>query len=118
MTVDKITIAAGRMSEMVKVYSRVLGIDLEPISLYSTTLYSGRFGKIECMLCPKEIAGVEAEINTVQLRFVVEDVKLAFATATGLGAVILSKPQDMDGRLMAAVRDPDGNSLELAESAE
>jgi catechol 2,3-dioxygenase-like lactoylglutathione lyase family enzyme len=113
--IDKITIAVDSMERMVAFYSTVLGIEFSERELFERKLYGGRFGDIELLFCPKDLAGVEANVNTIQVRFIVSDLNAAFAQGVNHGGVTISKPEMMNGQRHAALRDPDGNSLELKE---
>ena len=113
--IDKITIAVDSMERMVAFYSAVLEVKFSERELFERTLYSARFGDVELLFCPKDLAGVQANVNTIQVRFVVTNVDAAFAHGVNHGAEAISKPEMMDGERQASLRDPDGNSLELKE---
>ena len=115
--IDKVTIAVGDMTSMAGFYGAVLGVELTPQERFGRTLLRGAAGGVEFLLCPKDLAGVEADVNTVQLRLVVADVDAAHAAGLARGGAELSSPQDVGGRRSAALRDPDGNSLELVAPA-
>lgn len=108
--------AVTRMSETKRFYSSLLGVKFEPIEFAQRTLYSAKIGGIELLLCPKDLAGVDATINTIQLRFVIEDVKGSYTRGLENGGTALTAPQEMEGFLHASLRDPDGNSLEIIEA--
>ena len=115
--IDRITIAVDSMESMVQFYSAVLGVEFTEGTMFKRVLYRGAFGNIDLLLCPKDLAGVEANVNTIQLRFLVPDVQEAFTNGVKLGVVTLSEPSMVEDTMQAALRDPDGNSLELAEQA-
>jgi predicted enzyme related to lactoylglutathione lyase len=113
--IDKITIAVADLAKMKGFYGRALGIEFTDIDMQGAKLAVAKLGALEILLCPKQLAGITATENTVQLRFVVADVKAAHAAAVAAGGASIAEPQDGGGRLTSAVRDPDGNSLELIE---
>lgn len=113
--IDKITIAVGDINSMKNFYGQVLGVAFQPVEMFGSALYVGKSGSIEWMLCPKEIAQVDAKVNTVQLRFIVEDVEKAYQAGLAAGGKDLNAPAIIEGRKHAALRDPDNNSLELVE---
>ncbi len=115
--IDRVTIAVGSMEAMVTFYAAALGIELTPREMFERTLFMGRFGDVELLLCPRDLAGVDAAVNTIQLRFLVGDVAAAFARGVDAGGVPLNAPTLLEGAMHAALRDPDGNSLELRERA-
>lgn len=113
--IDKLTFAVGAMKPMVAFYSAVLGLKFVEREMFGRTLSSARFGDIDVLFCPKDLAGVEAETNTIQLRFVVDDAALAFAQGMKFGGIAITEPAEVEGSLQASLRDPDGNSLELTQ---
>src|ERR1041385_6725997 len=72
--IDKITIAVtdAKLKETASFYSKTFGAQLKSFEVQGKTLYSGSLGGLELMLCPKDLAGVKADQNTVQLRFIVK----------------------------------------------
>ncbi len=100
--IDKVTIAVKNMDAMAAFYTKALGAELKKIGPTVT----GRLGDVKLLLCPREIAGVTAEQNTIQLRFVVRDLAKTMTAALDAGG---EKIDDV------SVRDPDGNSIEFAE---
>jgi len=113
--IDRITMAITNMEEMVQFYQNVLPLKLYPEVRGDYTIYLGKVGDVEIIFCPKEIAGVNAAINTIQVRFVVPNVGKAFKNGLAGEGLEISNPQEIGGDIHAALRDPDGNSLELIE---
>ncbi len=113
--IDKVTLAVASMDKMVAFYSHVLGVDFEAREMFGHVLHSGHWKGIELLLCPKDLAGVDADINTIQLRFQITDLAAAHARGLAQGGVSLNEPGSSEGVLSSALRDPDGNSLELIE---
>lgn len=109
--IDKLTIAVVRMEAMAGFYARVLGAELTA----SGPFRIGRMQGMSLVLCPREIAGVKAEANTIQLRFVVKDVAEAVRLAKGAGGTVIDEPAARGGAMSGSVRDPDGNSLEFVQ---
>ncbi len=62
--IDKITIAVDSMEHMVAFYSAVLNVQFSKRELFGRTLYGARYRSIELLLCPKDLAGVDANVNT------------------------------------------------------
>jgi predicted enzyme related to lactoylglutathione lyase len=111
--IDKITIATGETEKMAAFYAAVFGAELREVPAYGTGIWVGKLGSLEVMLCPKVVAGITAKENTIQLRFVVPDVQAAMTKAGEHGGMALGEPFPHAGRVMGAIRDPDGNSIEL-----
>lgn len=113
--IDKVTIAVRDMAGMVAFYGAVLGVSFEERELAGHALQAATAGGVEFLLCPAELAGVAADVNTVQLRLLVEDVAAAYGAGLMAGGESLAEPELREGRPSAALRDLDGNSLELTE---
>lgn len=114
-TLDHITLATTHTAAMVTFYNRVFEANLVPVSAYSSTLHRGSLAGIELLLCPNEIAGVQAEQNRHQLRFRVPNLAQVLARVQAAGGTI-DVDQSGDQTARAAVRDPDGNTLEFVQA--
>lgn len=114
---DRITVATFDMKAMVKFYSRVFDTSLEPKVAYGTTLYEGSLADLNLLLCPHDIAKVEAEQNRHQLRFVVNDVEEMMRRAWDAGGSLMGEIVEDAGEKIAGVRDPDGNTIEFRQPA-
>ena len=66
-------------------------------------------------LCPNDIANVVAEQNRHQLRFQVADLDAMLARVQAAGGALHGDMTQEGGKRLAAVEDPDGNTLELIE---
>lgn len=111
--IDKITIATGDTPKMAAFYAAVFGVELRPVEAMDTTIWVGGVDGVEFLLCPKIVAGITARENNIQLRFVVADVSATVAAAEAHGGCSLGDVVAHEGRAMGAIRDPDGNSIEL-----
>jgi catechol 2,3-dioxygenase-like lactoylglutathione lyase family enzyme len=79
MRIDRITLAVTHVDAVIAFYNEIFDAGIEP--LVDSPLYAGTLGGVSLLVCPNEIAGVEASRNRHQLRFVVdniEDVLAAF----------------------------------------
>ena len=112
MRLTRITIAVTDMSAMRRFYDTVFDAGLHPISAYGTTLYEGQLAGLELLMCPNEIAGVEAQQNRKQLRIAVPDLDAITQRATVAGGSIRNQTADLLG-----VVDPDGNTIEFVQEA-
>lgn len=114
--IDKITVAVDKMEDMVAFYGSLFNTSFQDLDLYGEKLFAGKIGDIEVLFCPKHIAGVDARINTIQLRFVIEDVEKALKVGLEKGGTLITDVQELDGHTHASLRDPDGNSLEIKQN--
>ncbi len=111
LTIDKITIATKDTDKMIAFYTKTFGAEIkkgDPIS-------GGKIGTLQIVLCPREVAGVKAEQNTIQLRFVVADIEKTVKAAFEAGGTKIDPITDSGTAKHASVRDPDGNSIELIQ---
>ena len=114
--VDKITLAVNKMQEMMTFYSAIFEVAFKPVELAGRQLHQAQLGDMELLLCPNDLAGVDADINTVQLRFVIKDVGTAYERGLKNGGKTLTEVQEIEGNVHASLRDPDGNSLEIMQN--
>ena len=111
-----LTIAVTQGDAMADFYSRVFGASFSKRLVGSFELYQGTLGQMNILLCPRELAGIEADQNRHQLTFAIDDVAKTYAVALSAGGSSIEPPNTgPDGRTTASVRDPDGNSIELVQ---
>lgn len=113
--IDKLTIAVGDPTVSAHFYGAVFGARLRPFTMAGSTLWIGHLGSMELVICAREVAGIEARENTIQPRFVVADVEEAVRAAIQAGGTPIGEITAIGAIRMAAVRDPDGYSIELIE---
>jgi predicted enzyme related to lactoylglutathione lyase len=109
----QMTLATTRTPEMVKFYNTLLGTQLQPTEAFGTTLYHGTLAGIPLVICPNEIAGVEAEQSRHQLVFRVGDLPSLLQNVESAGGTIETPVSDLSTR--AILRDPDGNTIEVIQ---
>lgn len=114
-TLDHITLASTHTAAMVAFYNSVFDASLVPIAAHGSTLYRGSLAGIALLLCPNEIAGVQAEQNRHQLRFRVSDLAQVLERVQAAGGTVDADQGDTQ-TARAAVRDPDGNTLEFVQA--
>jgi len=112
----QMTLATTRTSEMVKFYDTLFGTHLQATEAHSTTLYHGTLAGIPLVICPNEIAGVEAEQSRHQLAFRVVDLSGLLQNVKSAGGIIETQATDFLTR--ALLRDRDGNTIEVIQSEE
>ncbi len=110
----QITLATVRTPEMVRFYDTLFGAQLQAVRAYGATLYHGALAGIPFVICPNEIAGVEAQQSRHQLTFRVADLSglLQIVEIAG-GSVHTSAAESVIG---AILRDPDGNTIEVIQA--
>jgi predicted enzyme related to lactoylglutathione lyase len=110
----QMTLATTRTHEMVKFYDTLFGTHLQAIEASGTTLYHGTLAGIRLVMCPNEIAGVEAKQSRHQLTFRVADLLglLQIVEIAG-GGIHTSAAESVIG---AILRDPDGNTIEVIQA--
>ncbi len=114
MKIDRITIAVTHMKEVVEFYNAVFDSELKPIAGLEG-FYSGKLGGFDMLLCPNEIAGVVAEQNRHQFRFVVGDLDAVLSKGRAMGGILIDDAQANGTSKSQGMRDPDGNSMEFIQ---
>jgi hypothetical protein len=71
---------------------------------------------IPFIICPNEVAGVQAEQSRHQLAFRVVDLSDLLQNVKSAGGIIETQATDFLTR--AILRDPDGNTIEVIQSGE
>jgi len=110
----QMTLATTRTSEMVKFYDTLFGTALQATEVYGTTLYRGTLAGIPLIICPNEIAGVEAEQSRHQLTLRVADLSSLLQMVEAVSGIIESTATD--SLISAILRDPDGNTIEVMQA--
>ena len=117
LSIDKITLAINDMEACREFYSEMLGLEFVRLEVQDFTLYSASTQGFELLLCPRELAQVDNSINhnTLQVRIKVSDIQNTFDKAIRHGGQAIQPPQRSGSVILAGIRDPDGNSLELVQ---
>lgn len=113
----QITLAAFDVHEMVHFYSAVFDCDFQEFEAFGAKLYKGSLADFDLLICPNRIAGIQAEQNRHQLKFSVRNIVRTMEFALEAGGTVLNEiTEDHQGFRIAAVRDPDGNTLEFEQA--
>lgn len=108
LALTRVTVATGKMPEMVRYYEAVFGVRFEAVALGDATGHRGVLAGFELLLCPNSVAKVKAEQNRKQLSLQADDLDELRRRVGAAGAAVLH--ESAEG---FAVRDPDGNTVEL-----
>lgn len=111
-----LTLAVVRMSAMVDFYQSVFQAEFQPVEAYGAMLFRGKIAGLDVLLCPQEVAGIHVDQSRFQLKFEVQDIHHTLNLALTNGGSLLNAPVDNEGGKAAAVRDPDGNSIEFEQT--
>lgn len=107
---QRVTWAVDDLAGMVAFLNGVFDAGLEPIG--NGPFYQGSFLGMSLVLCPNEIADVDARQNRHQFRVAVSDVDATVATVLALGGRVLHD-DTTGGHRLVGIADPDGNTYEL-----
>ena len=112
--ITQMTLATTHTPEMVKFYDTLFSTHLQAIEAHGTMLYHGTLAGIPLVICPNEIAGVEAEQSRHQLTLRVADLLglLQLVEIAG-GGIHTSVAESV---ISAILRDPDGNTIEVIQA--
>jgi predicted enzyme related to lactoylglutathione lyase len=111
--VARITLATTRMAAMVRFYNDVFHARMKEVDIGGVTMQLGHIAGIELLLCPNDVSKVKADLNRHMLRVRVGDFDAAVRRVQGSGGSLDAAPVSMSGERVVAVRDPDGNTIEL-----
>jgi predicted enzyme related to lactoylglutathione lyase len=109
----RITVATMRMSAMVRFYNDVFHARMKEVEIGGVTMHLGYIAGVELLLCPNDVSKVKADLNRHMLRLRVGDFDAALKRVQGSGGTVDAAPVLMSGERVVAVRDPDGNTIEL-----
>lgn len=115
VAIARVTLAATNVPAMTHFYNEVFAAGLRPSPVGGVTMQLGRLAGLELLLCPNDIAKVDAALNRHMFRIVVDDVTSVVDRVRRSGGTVDGPPALSEGRRLAAVRDPDGNTIELVE---
>lgn len=111
-----VTIAVHRWDAMQEFYTAMLGLEWEEVELApGVRILRARCEGATIQLCLASVAGVSATDFRHQLRFTVSDLAAALAAGEAQGGQLQGEMVEHDRQRFAAMRDPDGNTLELVE---
>lgn len=111
---SNITLATTHTTEMVKFYNTLFSAELCPTDAYGTTLYNGALAGIPLVICPNEIAGVNAEQSRHQLTLRVDDLSALLSQVEPVGGTI--ETSALYTLTNVILRDPDGNTIEVVQA--
>jgi predicted enzyme related to lactoylglutathione lyase len=116
MHIERITFAVNDVKKMVAFYNTVFDAGLKTFPAFDNFEFaSGKLGGLDLLMCPNEIARVDAQQNRHQFRFAVEDLARVIAAVREAGGESLGDIQmEGDAKLWSA-RDPEGNTIEFIQ---
>ena len=114
LQITQMTLATTNMPEMVKFYDTLFNTEFQATQAYGATLYRGTLAGIPLLLCPNEIAGVEAEQSRHQFAFRVADLSALLKLVKTTNGRI--ETPITDSMTSAILRDPDGNTIEITQA--
>ena len=104
-----------RMDAMVRFYSEAFGAKFREVKTGKLGSRFGRVGNIQIKLVPLRPSTDFVGYPSHQPGFIVDDVRRVIALAERYGGRQEGDMQLLDGQRHGAVRDPDGNTIELYE---
>jgi predicted enzyme related to lactoylglutathione lyase len=101
------------MDAMVAFYGEAFGVRFEPVATGGLTSWFGTLGSLALKFVPIRDAADFDGYPIHQPGFEVGDVRRVVRLAERHGGAVHDAPIRRGGRLLASVRDPDGNTIEL-----
>lgn len=112
-SVSSIAIRVYNMDAMVNFYSKAFGVQFREVNTYGIRSQFGEVGDITLKFVPIRDSDDFKGFPVHQPGFVVPDVEAVVALALEYGGRQEGQIIQRDGQVQAAVRDPDGNTIEL-----
>ena len=110
------TLAVHDFDAMREFYAAVCGIEWVELELApGMSILRAELAGLTIQLCPASVAGVTAGDFRHQLRFTVGDLAVAIVAAEAKGGQLHGERVETETMRHVALRDPDGNTLELIE---
>jgi catechol 2,3-dioxygenase-like lactoylglutathione lyase family enzyme len=109
----RVTVATTRMPAMVRFYNEVFHARMKETDIGGVVMHIGYVAGVELLLCPNDISKVKADLNRHMLRVRVGDFDDVLKRVRGNGGTVDAAPVMMSGERIVAIRDPDGNTIEI-----
>lgn len=110
-----LTLAVDSMDLMLDFYTNVFNVNFVNLNIMDAKLHQGQWGHLLLLLCPAEIAEIEAEVNRHQFNLDVNDLDKAVEMVLANGGSVKKESKAVPGMRVITVFDPDGNSIVLRE---
>lgn len=115
--VARITVATTRMNAMVRFYNDVFHARMKEVDIGGVTMQMGYVAGLELLLCPNQVSKVKADLNRHMVRVRVGDFDDVLKRVRGSGGSVDAAPIMTSGERIVAVRDPDGNTIEIVTNS-
>lgn len=104
-------VLVGDMDRALAFYRDLLGLQIEAEEEDWAVFAEG----VGLMMSPEPLPPDALALNAVVLTFCVDDIEGAYQELTGHGVAFLMAPTAAAGGMVATLRDPDGNLLQLMQ---
>lgn len=112
---DRVSISAHNIPQMVKFYNLVIGASLKPFAVDNYTLYQGEIANLNIIITPYELNRIEAEESRYRFSFIVPNLEKALKSVDKAGGIQVQNVGIDGNEKYCGVVDPDGNSIELIQ---
>ena len=116
-TITSVAMRVANLTAMLDFYSQAFGVKFHEVDTYGIRSQFGELGGITLKFVPIRDEADFKKYPVHQLGFIVPDVEAVIALALQHGGQEEGKVIRMEGKTQAAVRDPDGNTIELYSEA-
>ena len=111
--ITSVAIRVANVEAMVEFYSEAFGAEFREVDTYGIRSQFGDVNGITLKFVPIRDEADFKNFPIHQLGFTVADVEAVIALAIRHGGRQEGRTLHVDGKIQAAIRDPDGNSIEL-----
>ena len=109
--IEGMTMAITNMSQMLDFYSNVFQVQFEEKDMYDSKLYSGKWGGLNLLFCPADVARNTATQNRHQFDIVVSDIHKTAELAVLHGGEKMGEIVEDEKAWNIGIYDPDKNSI-------
>jgi catechol 2,3-dioxygenase-like lactoylglutathione lyase family enzyme len=111
--ISSVAIRIANVEAMMDFYSQAFGAQFREVATYGIHSQFAEVGGITLKFVPIRDEADFKDFPVHQLGFIVTDVEAVIALALQHGGRQEGKTLYVDGKVQAAIRDPDGNTIEL-----
>lgn len=115
--IEGLTIAVNHMEEMCGFYNALFGIEFQKQEMHGFELYQGKWGEMNLLFCPANLAQNTAKQNRHQFDIIVDDLDETIQLAKANGGELMNDPQSNEWGLSVGIYDPDHNSMVFKQPA-
>lgn len=113
--IEGMTMAITNMDQMLAFYSNVFDVEFKEQELSGFKLYAGKWGGMNLLFCPAELARNRATQNRHQFDVIVPDLDDVIQRASSNGGKSMGDKAEGENEWSIGIYDPDMNSINFKQ---